>query len=69
LLDRRAQRLPERIAGLVRQAQAGRDGPGEQFRVAQCRQLDQPDSIGERPSQAGGQMQGQAGLPDPAHTA
>ena len=53
---------------LVRQAQAGRDRPGQQLRVAQRRQLNQPHPVGERPSHVGGQMQRQAGLPYPAHT-
>jgi hypothetical protein len=59
-----------RIArGLVWQAQAGLDRPGQQLRVPQRRQFGQPHPVGERPLQIGGQMQRQPGLPDPAHAA
>ncbi len=55
--------------GLVGQADAGCHGTGQQLRIAQRGQLDQPHPVVEGPAQIGGHTQGQPGLPHPARAA
>ena len=57
-----AQRRLDRLGGGFANAERAGDGGGDQRRGRDRRQRDEPDAIGVRLDQIGGDLQGQAGL-------
>ena len=67
--ERLGHRVDERRLSLGCDAQHGRDGRGDGGRIAESRQLDHPDAVGELAGQLGPDFKGQPGLADPADAA